>query len=65
MQPIYQYTEQGYVIPDGYNVETIKDEQARWGIDDIYVPVAHASGVVAWGVPYVDGAPMLHGTRIA
>ena len=36
-------------LPDGWTWERVMRERAAWGIDECMVPVAVASGAVAWG----------------
>ena len=54
------YCTQGYALPSGFTWERVSEERARYGIDEIYVPVAAAPGCVAWGVPMMDDKFMSH-----
>ena len=36
-------------LPAGWTWERVESERAKWGIADNMVPVAAASGVIAWG----------------
>lgn len=57
---IANYQRQGYVLPAGFTVERVIAEQQRLDINPIFVPLGHTMGVIAWGVPFIDGQPLQH-----
>lgn len=57
------YEKQGYLLPEGFTWAMVAERRARWGIADIFVPVAVARGCVGWGVPYIGGVPLEHHDR--
>ena len=54
------YVAQGYELPDGWNWADVATQRTQYEIAGIYVPVASASGCVAWGVPMRDGKFLTH-----
>lgn len=54
------YFDQGYKLPDGWTLERIAEERAKYEIGEIYVPIASGHGCVAWGVPMIDGEFLSH-----
>jgi hypothetical protein len=57
------YEEQGYSLPEGLTWDMVAERRARWGIADIFVPIAVAPGCLGWGVPIVDGRHLDHPDR--
>jgi len=49
------YVKQGFKLPEGMTWEDVRAHRQKWDIDSWMVPVAKASGVLAWGVPIRDG----------
>ena len=55
------YIAQGYNLPEGWTWDRVAARRAQWrSIRPIDVPVATAPGVVAWGVPIMNGAFLKH-----
>lgn len=46
-----RYVEAGYTLPEGWTWSEVDDHRSRYEISSGHVPLAQASGVVAWGVP--------------
>jgi len=53
------FVAQGYSLPAGWTWERVRQVREQYDIRAYLVPVASAGGVVAWGVPMVDGRPLL------
>ena len=49
------YLQQGYELPEGLTWQMVAERRARWGIAEIFVPLAIAPGCLGWGVPHVGG----------
>lgn len=58
IETIKAYESQGYVRPAGASYLTIATRHALSGLDPVFVPVACGGGATAWGVPFVNGAPL-------
>lgn len=57
---IARYESQGYALPADMTVAEVEAHHALYGTDPIYVPLACAGGVVAYGVPMVAGRYLSH-----
>jgi hypothetical protein len=53
------FVARGYVLPEDWTWERVREARERYEIRAYLVPVASAAGVVAWGVPMVDGKFLL------
>ena len=53
------FVAQGYVLPAEWTWERVREARERYDIRAYLVPLVCAAGVVAWGVPMVDGRPLL------
>jgi hypothetical protein len=59
------YVLQGWKVPNGWTTDRIALERAQYEVDEIYVPIASAHGIIAWGVPIIEGKPLRHDVNIA
>lgn len=54
------YVQQGYSLPAGWTWTRTAEHRAVYKTPASMVPLASAGGVVAWGVPIVNGRFLLH-----
>ena len=54
------YIAQGYILPAHLTWADVHTARERFELSPISVPVASGPGVLAWGVPFINGKPMTH-----
>ena len=54
------YLDQGYKLPEGWTWDLVAEHREKRQIEPIFVPLKVTLGIVAWGVPFIDGKPLKH-----